>query len=413
MSNWIDCNLGEVVDLVIDYRGKTPLKLGGNWSATGYRALSAKNIKTGQIVNEDSIRYVDEDLYRKWMKDEVQRGDILITSEAPFGQILFWDSEEKIVLSQRLFCLRLSSKVCPRFVYYYMTTHTFQHELDGRATGTTVIGLRQPELLKCRINLPTYKEQVHIANVLKSLDDKIECNRKINDNLEQQAQALFKSWFVDFEPFKDQPFVESELGMIPQGWKVVELGDLVEIIDNRGKTPPLESKDLYPIIDVKALTGPERVLDYNKCSKYVNHETYTSWFRSGHPKKYDILLSTVGSLAETKLFMGGNGCIAQNVVALRNIDYSLYLYDYLNRIKSDLVAYNIGSVQPSIKITHIVKHKIIVPQAKVLERYQILSRKLTESICNYCSEIDNLSSLRDELLPKLMSGEINVNEVKL
>ena len=290
-----------------------------------------------------------------------------------------------------------------RFLYYYLSGKKISGD------GSAIPQITLPMVKKMEISLPSLSIQKWISSILSTLDYKIECNRRINENLEQQAQALFKSWFVDFEPFKDQPFVESELGMIPQGWKVVELGDLVEIIDNRGKTPPLESKDLYPIIDVKALTGLGRVLDYNKCSKYVNHETYTSWFRSGHPKKYDILLSTVGSLAETKLFMGGNGCIAQNVVALRNIDYSLYLYDYLNRIKSDLVAYNIGSVQPSIKITHIVKHKIIVPQAKVLEKYQILSRKLTESICNYCSEIDNLSSLRDELLPKLMSGEIEIN----
>jgi type I restriction enzyme S subunit len=119
----------------------------------------------------------------------------------------------------------------------------------------------------------------------------------------------------------------------------------------------------------------------------------------------------VGSLAEIKLFMGGNGCIAQNVVALRNDYISLFLYDYLNRIKSDLVAYNIGSVQPSIKVTHIIKHKIILPQADVLDKYISLSRKLTENIYNYSYEIDNLSSLRDELLPKLMSGELNVENV--
>ena len=155
MEEWKEYKLGEVVTLTIDYRGKTPLKLGGNWSSSGYRALSAKNIKTGHIVNEDSIRFVDEELYKKWMKDEVQRGDIFITSEAPFGQVYYWDSDEKIVLSQRLFCLRLSEDVCSKYVYYYMTTGAFQFELDGRATGTTVVGLRQPELLKCRIKLPS------------------------------------------------------------------------------------------------------------------------------------------------------------------------------------------------------------------------------------------------------------------
>lgn len=109
---WKEVTLGEITNLVIDYRGKTPLKLGSSWSDSGYRALSAKNIKTGQIVAEDSIRFVDEELYRKWMKDEVKKGDILITSEAPFGQIYYWDSDEKIVLSQRLFDVRLNDEVC-------------------------------------------------------------------------------------------------------------------------------------------------------------------------------------------------------------------------------------------------------------------------------------------------------------
>lgn len=147
------------------------------------KALSAKNIKTGRIVQPDTIRYVDEEMYRKWMKEEVQRGDILITSEAPFGQILFWDSDEKIVLSQRLFCVRIKPEYDARFIYYYMTTPEFQGELDGRATGTTVVGLRQSELMKCIIHCPEIQEQKAISAILSSVDAKILANEKINDNL--------------------------------------------------------------------------------------------------------------------------------------------------------------------------------------------------------------------------------------
>ena len=182
-SDWKELALGDITELVIDYRGKTPKKLGGDWSETGYRALSAKNIKTGRIVQPDTIRYIDEEMYRKWMKEEVQRGDILITSEAPFGQILFWDSDEKIVLSQRLFCVRIKPEYDARFIYYYMTTPEFQGELDGRATGTTVVGLRQSELMKCIIHCPEIQEQKAISAILSSIDAKILANEKINDNL--------------------------------------------------------------------------------------------------------------------------------------------------------------------------------------------------------------------------------------
>ena len=180
---WKKYALRDITELVIDYRGKTPKKLGGDWSDRGYRALSAKNIKTGHIVQPNTIRFVDEDMYRKWMKDEIKRGDILITSEAPFGQILFWNSDEKVVLSQRLFGVRIKKTFDSQFIYYYMMTAGFQGEMAGRTTGTTVIGLRQPELMKCELCCPNIETQKRIASILASIDNKIELNNKINDNL--------------------------------------------------------------------------------------------------------------------------------------------------------------------------------------------------------------------------------------
>ena len=183
MAEWTEYTVADVILTVIDYRGKTPKKLGGDWSESGYRALSAKNIKTGKIVQEDSIRYVSEKMYRCWMKEEIQNGDILITSEAPFGQIYYWDSYEKIVLSQRLFALRVNNTFYPKYIYFYMISSLFQAELDCRATGTTVVGLRQPELLKCKICAPDYQEQKRIADTLWSIEQKINNNEMINNNL--------------------------------------------------------------------------------------------------------------------------------------------------------------------------------------------------------------------------------------
>ena len=184
--------LKNLISLIIDYRGKTPLKLGSDWSSSGYRALSAKNIKTGKIVNEESIRYVDENLYKKWMKNEILRGDIFITSEAPFGEVYYWNSDEKIVLSQRLFAIRPIKSINSQYLYFYMATEKFHKELESRATGSTVTGLRQPELLKCKINVKPIEEQQHIVNILGSLDDKIENNEKILKLLDKALLIIYK-----------------------------------------------------------------------------------------------------------------------------------------------------------------------------------------------------------------------------
>ncbi len=182
-SKWTEHSLEEIVSLTIDHRGLTPKKLGGDWAECGYRALSAKNVKTGRIVQPESIRFVSEEMYHKWMPEEIEFGDILVTSEAPFGEILQWNSNEKIVLSQRLFGLRVSSYFDSEYIYYYMTTNEFQGEMRARATGTTVIGLRQPELLKCMVKAPNRDTQRKIASILGVLDRRIKINEQINDNL--------------------------------------------------------------------------------------------------------------------------------------------------------------------------------------------------------------------------------------
>jgi type I restriction enzyme S subunit len=250
--------------------------------------------------------------------------------------------------------------------------------------------------------LPPLPEQHAIAATLSCLDEKIANNKAINHHLEQMAQAVFKSWFVDFEPWG---------GVQPVDWRVVILGDLVQIIDNRGKTPPFAPIPTdYPVIDVKALSGSQRVVDFKNCTKFVEAETYHSWFRSGHPQPYDILLSTVGSLAEMKLFFGNRGCIAQNVVGFRS-EMPLYLYQYLQYIKDDLVSYNIGSVQPSIKVTHITKHPILVPTNEILQQFNEFVQSITEEIYTKHCQNELLATLRDTLLPRLMSGELSVADL--
>lgn len=410
MEEWKDYKLGDVVDLVIDYRGKTPLKLGGDWSDSGYRALSAKNIKTGQIVNEETIRYVDEDLYHKWMKDEIKRGDIIITSEAPFGQIYYWNSDEKIVLSQRLFCLRLSNKVYPRFVYYYMTTNAFQHELDGRATGTTVIGLRQPELMKCQIKLPEYNKQRIIASILTSLDNKIEVNRQINDNLEQLAQALFKSWFVDFEPFKDGEFVESELGMIPKGWKATVLDDLCSFI-SRGLTPKYDDSSDELILGQTCVRN--NIVTLNNARKHLPKVKNEKWVQ-----QWDVLINStgIGSLGRVGIvyFNMDNVAIDSHITVVRTKTHLLSHYIGRNLLSRQLEIENmaVGSTgQTELPKDRVKALPILLPSDKALKQFNDLIEPMALHMYRNLEENKRLAELRDALLPRLMSGEINVGEI--
>ena len=408
---WKEVTLGEITNLVIDYRGKTPLKLGSSWSDSGYRALSAKNIKTGQIVAEDSIRFVDEELYRKWMKDEVNRGDILITSEAPFGQIYYWDSDEKIVLSQRLFDVRLNDEVCHKYVYYFMTSHRYQKDLEGRATGTTVTGLRQPELLKSTILLPPLSAQRSIASILSSLDRKIELNNKINADLEEMAQAIFKNWFVDFEPFKDGKFVDSELGMIPEGWKVGTIGDIVEF--QNGFT--FSSKDFsengeYKIITIKSVQDGCLVTEgSSKVTEYPTKMPAYCKLQSG-----DILLSLTGNVGRCCLVTETNLLLNQRVAKIKakecydnSFSYALFR---LKETKELLISISRGTAQANLSPVEASKLPMVIPSEDARKSFSMISDSIMNKIISIHIENSRLSLLRDTLLPRLMSGEIEVPE---
>lgn len=288
------------------------------------------------------------------------------------------------------------------FLYYLVCSPLVRDPAIKSMVGSSGRQRVQTDVVQnLEIDLPDLDMQRKIGSILRSFDDKIALNNAINNNLEEQLSALFVNMFghsIDSLDNSD-----------------IKLGDLIESVDNRGKTPPLSDEPTdYPIIDVRALSGNSRIIDYTNCTKYVSKETYNNWFRSGHPKEYDILISTVGSLAEMKIFLGTIGCIAQNVVGFRTKCISpLYLYQYLNYIKNDLVAYNIGSVQPSIKVTHIIKHSIYVASKEDIEIFDSIARNITKKIFANCQENEALKQMRDTLLPKLMSGELDVSNIKI
>jgi len=189
-KNWKLGTLDDCLSLIIDYRGKTPLKLGSDWTSEGIPALSAKNIKNGKILVENLINFVDESLYKKWMKDELAKGDILLTSEAPLGEVYYLASDRKYVLSQRLFALRVNSKCSSPYVYFWLRSPQGQHLLNRRATGSTVQGIRQSELRKVEIIIPEETILTKASNLWMSILEKIESNYQQIETLTKTRDAL-------------------------------------------------------------------------------------------------------------------------------------------------------------------------------------------------------------------------------
>lgn len=418
-NEWKEYNLDEL------YEFSSGLSKSRKEFGFGYPFVTFKDVFYNFFIPSELIELANT-TEKERERCSVKRGDVFLTrtsetmDELGKSSVALKDYESATFNG---FTKRLRPKgnieIYPEYAGYYFRSPRFRAEINSMATMTTRASLNNEMMARLKIVVPNIKEQKAIAKILSDLDEKIEVNNKINDNLEKMAQAIFKQWFVDFEfpnengeAYKSSggEMIESDLGEIPKGWRTDSLGNLIDIIDNRGKTPPQEiEKTNYPIIDVKALSGEGRVIDYKNCIKFVSKDTYENWFRSGHPKSGDILMSTVGSLAELKIFYGNIGCIAQNVVALRSKDISnLYLYQYLKNIKGTLVSYNIGSVQPSIKITHLTKHKILVPNKEIINKYHNNINKISKNIFINNKENEILVKLRDTLLPKLMSGEIRV-----
>lgn len=268
------------------------------------------------------------------------------------------------------------------------------------ATGSTFPNVSKPMLHELKIFLPTLSEQQAIAATLSALDDAIELNNQINKKLEEMAQAIFKSWFVDFEPFKDGEFEESELGLIPKGWRVGCLGEICDI--NMGQSP---SSETYNSVGV-GMPFYQGVKDFG--FKYPKVSTYCS-----KPKKvansFDILFSVRAPVGEIN-FAYEKCCIGRGVSALRLKHHkNNILYYWLKTITKQFHDASNGSIFDAINKSGIERVKVIIPNDEnVIDKFNEFIEPMDMELFNNFVSTKVLTSLRDTLLPKLISGEIRV-----
>ena len=277
-------------------------------------------------------------------------------------------------------------------------------------TSTAVPIVNKSTFSSFRVKLPSKKVQHCIASILSSLDDKIEVNRKINENLEQQAQALFKSWFVDFEPFKNGEFVESELGMIPKGWRVTVLEELCSFI-SRGLTPKYDESSDELILGQTCVRN--NIVTLNNARKHKPKQKSEKWVQ-----QWDTLINStgVGSLGRVGIvyFDMDNVAIDSHITVVR--PKSAFVRHYLGRnlLSRQLEIENmaVGSTgQTELPKDRVKSLPIILPDETALTRFNVIAEPIACQLYRNIEESRCLAELRDTLLPKLMSGEFKVNEI--
>jgi len=388
MSEWKEYNITDVCDTISDtYKD----------GATKVVLVNTSDVLEGKVTNHE---FVPNKNLAGQFKKKFQKDDILYSEIRPANRrYAYVDFEPKnYIASTKLMVLRSKPCIFPKYLYYLLTNNTTIHNLHAIAVGRsgTFPQITYSELANIKFRLPSLDEQDKILTTLLYFDDKIAVNRRICENLEAQAQALFKHWFIDFAPFKNGKFVESKLGMIPEGWRVMSIDDIYSI--KYGKNLPtskIKEKGDYPVY------GANGIMGYYNTYNYDNYVTLITSRGSGS--------GDVSRTFQKKAF------ITNNSFAVNPKDNYSYLgcgYTYYCIKNINFKPFCSGSAQPQLTNTSISAISILLPDKNVVIKYNSLASYIQKEINQAYIESNRLATLRDTLLPKLMSGQIKVNETE-
>ena len=372
--------------------------------------INTSDVLDGKCLNHE---YVPNKKLKGQFKKTFRKGDILYSEIRPANKrFCFVDFEPKdYIASTKLMVLRAHEDVDPKYLYQILRSNDTLAQLQmlAESRSGTFPQITYSELSNIMVSLPSQKAQKNIVSILSSLDRKIELNNNINADLEEMAQAIFKNWFVDFEPFKDGKFVDSELGMIPEGWKVGTLGEFCKCL--LGGTPS-RSKEEYWNGEVNWINSGEinkfRILE---ASEKITELGLAKSATKLLPKKTTVLAITGATLGQVSL-LEIDTCANQSVIGvLENAEVPYeYIYPFIKDRIEMLIQHQTGGAQQHINKDNVESLIFLLPAKNVLEDYISLVRPMYKRIESQCFENLYLSTLRDTLLPRLMSGEIEVPE---
>ena len=382
----------------------------------GVPILNGSNLQ-GFKLQEDSFGYLTKEKADSLKKCNAHRGDIIVTHRGTLGQIVYVPINSKYdryVISQSQFRFRCKADLVDvQYLVYYFHTREGQYKILANASqvGVPALARATSTFRLIDIKLPPLNDQRRIASILSSLDRKIELNNKINADLEEMAQAIFKNWFVDFEPFKYGKFVDSELGMIPEGWKVGRLEEIANVVG--GSTPSKAKPEYYTQKGIAWLT-PKDLSNHpavytSRGEIDITEAGYNSTSTKLMPK---------GTVLFTSRAPIGYISIAQNDICTNQGFKSLvpkkvgtcFLYCFLKYVTPEIENKSTGSTFKEASGSLMKSLQVIMPEQKVFEDFETIVSPLFARIESLEKENSRLSLLRDTLLPRLMSGELEVPE---
>lgn len=428
-ADWRSLTLDESMAAVIDYRGKTPRKV-----SAGIPLITAKVVKGGRIQTTDE--FVREDEYVGWMRRGLpQKGDVVLTTEAPLGEVAQLDGG-RVALAQRLICLRGNPLLLDNnFLKYLMQSSAVQEQLQSRASGTTVLGIKQSELRKIVLTLPPLGVQGDIAHVLGTLDEKIELNRRMSETLGGLTRTLFESWFVRFDPVRAKQSgessgsicrrfgltpellavfpdrcIDSTVGQTPEGWDVMPLERLTTYL-NRGLSPVYLADGGVLVLNQKCVR--DGCVDVSKGRR---HDPARRRIDGRLLQAGDVLINSTGTgtLGRVgQLLSVGEPTIADSHVTIVRADPAKVSWDYLGvalgERESEIEALGEGSTgQTELPRARLASLPVLLPPKPLRDYFDGAVLALRLRARKNDEQNATLAGLRDSLLPRLLSGEARI-----
>lgn len=396
---WESYQLGDILSLVIDHRGLTPKKLGGDWSTTGIQTISAMNIKGGKIVNHDQIRFVDENLYKKWMHEEIHEGDLILTSEAPLGEGYLTKSNDKFCLSQRLFAIRPKNSILDStYLYYFLTSDLGKKALHDRSTGTTAKGIRQTELVKVKVPIPLLPVQKRIAKIVATIDESIDKTDQIIKKVELLKQGIIGYLF---EKAEKNPT-----------WQLTKLNTIAhKITDGTHRTPKYIESGI-PFLRINDLQN--QIIDWDS-TKYISEDEHQELIKRCKPEKGDILLSKNGTIGITRVISWDQEFSIFVSLCLIKPDLNKVSSDYLSIvIGSDFVLAQVKkrSKQGTVTNLHLEEIRdfdIPLPDKREQQKIVDMIRSVDAKLANEILHKKYLMKLKTGLMQDIFNQKVRIN----